>query len=111
MEKGPNSFETKSERIPTYKEIHSMFKELTKGEYNEVRGLEDGQGVCILEVVVPEERKGERTQYEYMRAGQYGKNASLTTEIHKVYYENGEAVGGELVAKFVNGKWGKVLKY
>lgn len=105
MEKGPNSFEVKSERVPTYEEIHSILKKLIKGEYKEVRGLEDEQGTCMLEVVVPGERDGEKTQYEYNRKGEHKEYQSSETEIHIVYYEDGIPVDRELVAKFVDGKW------
>ena len=70
-----------------------------------MRGLEDEQGTCMLEVVVPEEKEGERTQYEYNRKGEHKEYQALETEIHIVYYKDGILVGEELVAKFVDGKW------
>ena len=105
MEKEPKSFETKSERVPTYEEIHSALKKLIRGKYKEVRGLEDEQGNCMLEVIIPGEKEGERTQYEYNRKGKYEGFRAAETEIHIVYYKDGVPIGGELVAKFVNGKW------
>jgi hypothetical protein len=77
---------------------------LIKAGYKEVRHIGDAEGPYILEVAIPGKKEGETTQYEYIRAGEYKEGASLATEIHKVYYEKGIPVGGELVAKFVDGK-------
>lgn len=104
-EKEPKLFEAGPDHIPALDEVCSVFKELIGKEYKEVRKLEDEQGLYILEVVVPGEKEGEETGYEYMRKGQYREGASLSTEIHIVYYENGNAVGGTSAARYVDGKW------
>lgn len=104
-EKGPNLSETESEHIPTSEEIHSVFQELIGKKYKEVRKLEDEQGLYLLEIVIPGEKEDEETRYEYMRKGRYKEGASLSTEIHVVYYENGNAVGGTSAARYIDGKW------
>lgn len=104
-EKDLNIPEIMSEHIPTLEEIHAIFRELIKVGYKEVRHIGDAQGPCILEVAIPGEKEGETTQYEYMRKGEYKEGASLSTEIHIVYYENGIPVGGTSAARFVDGKW------
>jgi hypothetical protein len=63
------------------------------------------KGLYLLEVVVPGEKEGETTQYEYNRKGTYKECQSSETEIHVVYYENGTPVGGISAAKFVGVKW------
>jgi len=105
MDKEPNSFEIQSEYIPTPEEVHSILKELIGKEYKEVRKLEDEQGLYILEVVIPGEKEGEETGYEYMRKGRYKEGQSSTIEIHVVYYENSIPVGGTSAARYVDGKW------
>ena len=41
MRENLSSFETSSEHIPTSEEIYSIFTELTKKEYKEIRKCED----------------------------------------------------------------------
>jgi hypothetical protein len=104
-EKEPNLSEAELEYIPTSEEIHSIFRELIGIEYKEVRKLEDEQGLYLLEVVIPGEKEGEETRYEYMRKGHYKEGASLSTEIHVAYYENSVPVGGTSAARYFDGKW------
>jgi len=104
-EKDPNLPEIEPEHIPTSEEVHSVFQELIEKQYREVRKREDEKGLYLLEVVIPGESEGEETGYEYMRKGRYKEGASLSTEIHVVYYENGNAVGGTSAARYVDGKW------
>jgi len=99
------SLEKKPEHIPTPEEVCSVFRELIGKEYIEVRKLEDEQGLYLYEVKIPGDLPGEEIGYEYMKKGQYEEGASLSTEIHIVYYENGNAVGGTSAARYVDGKW------
>lgn len=99
------SLEKKSEHIPTPEEVYSVFRELIGKEYTEIRKLEDEQGLYLYEVKIPGDLPGEEIGYEYMRKGRYGEGSSLSTEIHKVDYKNGNAVGGTSAARYVDGKW------
>lgn len=100
------SLEEKPEHIPTLEEISSVFRELIgEKEYIEVRKFVDEQSPYLYEVKIPGDSKSEETGYEYMRKGHYKEGASSATEIHKVYYENGKAVGGTSAARYIDGKW------
>jgi hypothetical protein len=92
------SLEKKPEHIPTLEEVSSVFREL-------IGNFEDEQGIYLYEVKIPGDLPGEEIGYEYMRKGRYGEGSSLSTEIHIVYYENGNAVGGTSAARYVDGKW------
>jgi len=99
------SLEKKPEHIPTLEEVSSVFRELIGKEYIEVRKLENEQGLYLYEVKIPGDLPSEEIGYEYMRKGRYKEGSSLSTEIHIVYYENGNAVGGTSAARYVDGKW------
>jgi len=104
-EKGPNLSETEIEHIPTQEEVCSVFGELIKGKYTEIRKLEDEQGLYLYEVKTPGDSADEEVGYEYMRKGHYKEGGSLSTEIHVVYYEKGIPISGTSAARHINGKW------
>ncbi len=103
IEKGP-------ERIPTKEEVMEaigLFAENT----TLVRELSDEGGLYLLEAKVEGENPGEITQYEYMRKGRFpNQNQASETAIHKVYYENDMAIGGDKVAVYNSerGVWEEV---
>ncbi|MFA5392163.1 MAG: hypothetical protein WC306_00505 [Candidatus Paceibacterota bacterium] len=100
------SLEEKLEQIPTIEEVSSVIKELVgEKEYIVVRQSEDEKGLYLYEVKIPGNSEGEEIGYEYMEKGHYKEGESSATEIHKVYYENGEAVGGTSAARYIDGKW------
>ena len=108
IEKIPNSFEEEEEEhesIPTPEEIHSVFEQLAgESEYEEVRKLEDEQGLYLWDITVFGE-DGD-LEYSYMREGQYTEGQASLTAIHVTFFDSeGTPVGGHSVAKYINGKW------
>lgn len=104
-EKNPNLSETELEHIPTQEEVCSVFRELIKGEYVEIRKLKDEQGLYLYDIRVPGDSPDEEIGYEYIRKGHYKEGACLSTEIHVVYYEKGIPISGTSAARYVDGKW------
>ena len=100
-----NTFERAPDRVPTQEEVALQFRELIKGEYQEVRKCEDEQGLYLWQVVVPGEAKGETTEYSYIRRGSHKEVSSSGTKIYVVYYEDGIPVGGKDLANFNEGTW------
>jgi len=98
----------KPEFIPTPQDVALVFKELIAGEYKETLRREDEKGLYLLEVEIPGEQEGEVTEYAYTRKGRYKEGQISETEIHVVYYKDGEMVSGTIVAKYVDGKWKKL---
>lgn len=123
MEMSRRDFETDPEHILTSDEVHQEFKELIKKEYEFVREIKNGDGLCYMEVTAPGESGKEINLYTYMRKGRYitegpdnkpQRNESAETEIHVVYFEdenafkNNEPCGGDIVAKYADGEWKKL---
>ncbi|MCX6793259.1 MAG: hypothetical protein NTY12_04515 [Candidatus Falkowbacteria bacterium] len=100
--------EIPQEHVPTPEEVNSVFKELIKKEYTEIRKLEDEKGLYILEVTVPGELEGELLEYAYMRKGRHPEGESSTDEIHVTYYKNNIPYGGTSAARCIEGQW-KIL--
>ena len=96
------------EHIPTPEEVDSVFKELIKKEYTEVRKREDEKGLYLLEVTTPGESEDEVVEYAYMRKGRYPEGESSTNEIHVTYYQNDIPISGTSVARCIDGQW-KIL--
>lgn len=102
-EETPETFEEGPESIPTLEEVQEVFERLGVGKYEDVRRLEDEQGLYLWDIRVFEED----AEYSYMRKGQYdlGGQAS-TTAIHVIFFdEEGTPVGEHSVAKLINGHW------
>ena len=104
-ENRPNSFEERSEHIPTPEEILGILKAVIRGEFTEVGRYEDEKGVYRLDVHVPGEAEGEIDEYIYTRSGRYPQSQSAETDISVVHYQDGVALTGTAVAKFVDGNW------
>lgn len=104
-EYNPNIFETKLEHIPNLEEILSVFRDLIKNKYTEVRKREDEKGVYLLDVVVLGDKKNEVIEYSYIRKGQYKEGSCSETEIHVTYYKDDVPVSGTSAARCINGSW------
>ena len=105
MKENLSSFETSSEHIPTSEEVSSIFTELTKKEYKEIRKCEDQKGLYLLEIMVSGDLPNEEIKYSYMRKGRYKEGQISETGIHKTYLENGIPISGTSVARYVEGNW------
>ena len=105
-EKFTGGFENKKEDIPTKEEIVEVLPNLITGRKFEVgRELDDEQGTYLREVnIITEEDK---IEYEYMRKGQHpGGMKSLTSNVSITFYDKGGIPeGGNIVARYENGKW------
>lgn len=104
-EKIPNLNEKRPEYIPTPEEVTSLFHELIKKEYTEIRKLEDEQGLYLHEVKIPGDLSDEESEYTYRRKGQYKESKTSETEIQITYYKNGVPFSGTTVARCIKGKW------
>lgn len=100
--------EISMEHISTPEEVCSVFKELIKKEYKEVRRCEDQEGLYLLEVEVSGESENEVTKYLYIRKGEHKEAACSETEIYVTYFEDNIPVGGTSAARFIEGNW-KIL--
>ena len=101
----PESVENELESIPTPEEIQSIFEQLIgEKEYEDIRKLEDEQGLYLWDIIIPGE--GGNTEYSYMRKGQYPEGQASVTAIHVTFFdEAGIPVGGHSVAKYIEGDW------
>lgn len=105
MEKPSNTFEEGPESIPTPEEVRSVFEQLIgEEEYEDIRKLEDEQGLYLWDIIVSGEDGN--TEYSYMREGQYPEGQASVTAVHVTFFdEAGVSVGGHSVAKYIEGKW------
>ena len=103
MYEGPlDTIEEGPEPIPTYEEVRQIFGQLGIERYEDVRHLEDEQGLYLWDIKVSDEEAG----YSYMRKGQYPEGQASTTAIHVTFFDDGEIpVGGHSVAKLIEGTW------
>ena len=93
--------ETRELAIPTEAEVMALFCELTEGkEFTVTRRMEDEKGLYLLEVELSN-ADGGKTEYLYMRKGQYAEGGSAKeTAIHVVFYDSdGMPDGGESAKK------------
>ncbi len=104
-ESKPNFNEIESEANPTLEEVYALIREYSSEEFTETRKLEDEKGVYLLEIEVPGKIDGEVYEYSYMRKGHYDGKGITQTEVHITLYEEGVPVTGQLVSRFVDGKW------
>ena len=104
-EEPPDTFEKGPESIPTPEEVRSIFEQLIgEKEYEDVRKFEDEQGLYLWDIIVSGE-DGD-TEYSYMRKGQYPEGQASVTAVHVTFFdEAGTPVGGQSVAKYINGEW------
>ena len=105
-----NEDEKKPEHIPTAEEVLLLFEKLLgETEYEDVRKLEDEQGLYLWDIKIIQEDGS--IEYSYIRKGNYKERglaggSALETAIHVTYFDNdGTPVSGHSVAKFIDGKW------
>ncbi len=73
-----------------------------------VHELSDEKGLYLLEVKTEGKKPGEVIQYEYMRKGRFpNQNEASETSIEVMYYQDGNPIGGDTIAKFneATGEW------
>lgn len=100
----------KLEHIPTSEEVQLIFDKIVGEEkYEDVRKLEDEEGLYLWEIKITQEDGS--VEYAYTRKGDYksrglaGGSASETA-IHITYYDNDEIpISGHSVLKLINNKW------
>jgi len=99
-----------SEHIPTQEEVLAIFEKLVgETKYEEIRKLEDEQGLYLWDIKISQEDGS--IEYSYIRKGNYkerglaGGSASETA-VHITYFDNkGVPVSGHSVCKLIDGKW------
>lgn len=103
--------EKKSEHIPTSEEVLLLFEKLVgENKYEDVRKLEDEQGLYLWEIKIVQE-DGSSTEYSYIRKGNYKARGlaggfSPETAIHVTFFDSdGMPIGGHSVMKLIDGKW------
>lgn len=101
--------EKNPEHIPTEEEVLAIFEKLVGGaEYEEIRKLEDEQGLYLWDIKITQEDGS--IEYSYIRKGNYKERglaggSALETAIHLTYFDNdGIPVSGHSVYKLVDGK-------
>jgi pimeloyl-ACP methyl ester carboxylesterase len=100
----------KSEHIPTSEEVLLLFEKIIrKTKYEEVRKLEDEQGLYLWEIKIPQEDGS--LEYSYIRKGNYKERglaggSALETAIHITYFDKDDfPISGHSMFKFIDGKW------
>ena len=96
--------ENGAEQFPNEREVLNLFEEITGGDFEIVRSLEDENGLYILEVQRTDEA-GDIEQYNYIREGKYPEASSRETVIDVVFLSDGIPVGGHPVKKYEGGVW------
>lgn len=106
-ERKPPAVETAKERIPTREEVRAQFREFAKGkELKEVRLLEDGSGLTLLEAEMEGPGSGETTLFAFTRKQDWNDgNAALVSTIDVTYFEDGMPAGGKVLADLIDGVW------
>lgn len=102
--------EKNPEHIPTQEEVLAIFEKFVgEAKYEEIRKLEDEQGLYLWEIKIAQEDGS--IEYSYIRKGNYkerglaGGSASETA-IHITYFDNDEIpISGHSVCKLIDGKW------
>lgn len=110
-EKIEGSSESLEEKIEKQiKEICREFDKLTEKEYVEVRRLSDEEGLYLYEVEFAGSSDNKKVMLQYLKEGNHGKNASLSTEISKIWLvksadDKYEVEFADQKVRFVNGEW------
>ncbi|MDP3953429.1 MAG: hypothetical protein Q8P99_01220 [bacterium] len=100
-----NPFEGIHEPVFTPEEVQELFEQLGVREFEDVRRLEDERGLYLWDIAIPGEDGGTE-EYSYMRGGRYPEGQASITAIHKVFYDkDGTPIGGQSVAKYIEGEW------
>ncbi|HBM45532.1 MAG: hypothetical protein UT05_C0010G0036 [Parcubacteria group bacterium GW2011_GWF2_38_76] len=107
------NIENKAEHIPSKEEVLGVIGKYIEGDIKPSRELSDENGVYLIEVTIPDQdpaNMGGTVEYLYIRKGEYGNNiASLTTEVHVVYYDtDGIPCGGDQKDIFNGEEWKEV---
>lgn len=108
-EKIPNNSAESSEKIHNEREVLDIFESIIQGKYEILRGLEDENGLYILDVKTVDE-SGDIVMYTYIRAGKYPEGSSLETVIDVIFYSGDIPVGGHPITKYKNGEWVKEVE-
>ncbi len=102
--------EKNPEHIPTQEEVLAIFEKLVgENEYEEVRKLEDEQGLYLWEIKIAQEDGS--IEYSYIRKGNYKERglaggSAAETAIHITYFDNdGMPISGHSVYKLIDDKW------
>lgn len=104
MNEGEPRNEERAEYIPGIEEVRSILRDVIKGDYEEIHTIFDDKGLCVLEVEV--RKQSERAEYCYVRKGKHKSgHVSSANNIDVVYYRDGEMIGGDPVAEYVDGAW------
>lgn len=108
-EKPPNKLEEGLEDIPTPEEVQEIFEQLVgEKRYEDIRKLEDEQGLYLWDIIISKE-DGEEDgdiEYSYMREGKYPEGQASVTAVHVAFFDKeGIPEGGYSVAKYIDGKW------
>ena len=94
------------EKVPSEREvINQIEKFIGNRSFTEVRKEEDEAGLrrLIIEIIGDD---GDPVRYDYVRAGTFLEGNISETAIDAIYLDaNGDEIGGEPKAKFVNGLW------
>lgn len=117
MKEGPpkNIIEEGPEKIPTPEEVEDVFKMLIEAEkdsvdiekFETIRKFEDEKGLYLWEIKSPI-KNGEYAEYSYMRARPYDKEVGGAdrTAIDVAFYDESDVlIGGDSVAKYIDGEW------
>lgn len=96
--------ENQAEKILNEREVLNMFEEITGGDFEISRSLENEDGLYILEVQTKDEA-GDIVQYNYIREGKYLEGSSSETVIDVVFFSDGIPVGGHSIKKYKGGVW------
>lgn len=100
----------KLERVPASEEVRSLFEKIIGEEkYEDVRKLEDKEGLYLLEVKITKEDGS--IEYSYIRKGDYRSRglaggSAAETAIHITYFNNdGIPISGHSLFKLINDRW------
>jgi len=74
--------------------------------YREVLRREDESGLVYRLIVEVTGEDGDPVRYDYIRAGNFPEGNPSQTAIDVIYLnQDGDEVGGDCVARYVNGVW------
>ena len=98
------------EHIPTSEEVLSLFEKLVgEAKYEEIRKLENEQGLYLWEIKIPETDGS--VEYSYIRKGNHKEKriaggSPLETVISITYFNHdGFPTHGSTIYKIIDGEW------
>ena len=103
-EEPSNTLEEEQELFPTSEEVQAIFEQLVGGgEYEEIRKLEDEQGLYLWEIRVSGE--DEDREYSYRRGRpSVGELPDFRVDVY-FFDEDGIPAGGHSAAKYIDKEW------